>query len=180
MRRSTKIILSSCFLSLIATQYTNCESYNENTFASSEDPAAASTEDATSCNTRVDPNCEETNNNKELLSLSVNLTDVFIASSDLFFNISGTCFDANFPANSIRYKLIDGAGNNLTDNLNVPPMQQPKCERGEWDFQVTLPNGFNRVQSSSLILELVAYDSLGQPVVNDLLAKKTIAVRNNP
>jgi hypothetical protein len=168
MPKSLRILGLFSIVLLLATQYQNCSSYNDNTLFDSKDPECGV---ATSC---IGP----TDFSELKISVSPPASGKFFV--DYFedqLQITGTCSDGFAPLNLIEARVKDRNGNEQV--LFVDASQNPyyavndiHCENGKFFALIPLSASISDTVGENffLTLTLKTYNEAGKDLSNKVLS----------
>lgn len=119
-------------MSILLTQFTNCESYNSNNvFSTTPTPTPDTALDCANGNGTAA--CLGADSRYLLLAITTG--DLTISSSVDRFDVSGTCFSDRYPSNKIEWHLKYSSGSEIlsgnTDNITGKAIT---CESGRFRF----------------------------------------------
>jgi hypothetical protein len=153
--------LSFFFLTLFFFALTACSQY-------SDGGLVGDYQDTAKCPANGCAN-QAANANALKLSTVGNVVSLYPAATDTKVEISGDCYASTYPSNKINVSVV-------TQNGNVPvsagvysvtgSSTLPACRKGKYDVMIDIRNlSLNTIYTVKL--EIVAYDSVGTPVLNN-------------
>jgi hypothetical protein len=174
MRTAWRSLGITAFLTVLLTQFTNCDVYSDNSVFQTFSSVCAGDQ------------CIQTN--PDFLEIKINSEgDIPVAASTNRFNVGGECNEGGYPSNVITWSLYDNTGAFTHDSVYAG--KNAACVNGRFQAEVVLtpfstspdrtgllkPGTTSRV-SYRLEVELKGIDEKGE-VHSNTLAKRQVFLK---